>query len=375
MSSPAIRVGLLGAANIAWRAWAGVHAHGMLVTRVGCRDDARGHSFVRRVCDALNIDDAAVPTVCSYEELVSAADVDVVYIAIPVTARDHWVKECIKHNKHVVGEKPPAVDAEMLRSWIEALDQRNLLYMDGTMLSHGKRVKEVCAALKRMGGPVKHIFANFTLSGDEAFLRNDIRTDPALEPHGALGDLGWYCIRYTLHLMDFRMPSEVTGRILQQNDRGAIISFAGDMMFEVEGGMVALASFFVSFGSAFEQTLHVTTTEGTLQLDDMCLPMTNRPETEYCEVHNSSDDNVSGSPNLHSEVKHTVKGDTPDFQLTELWGDVARILYADGEGDARRLKAEEESARHWAMISWKTQAVMDKMLESARIGRDSAPPA
>ncbi|CAJ1988959.1 oxidoreductase-like protein [Leishmania donovani] len=374
MSASAPRIGLLGAANIAWRAWAGARANGMSVTRVGCRDVDRGRNFVERACDALKIDEAAVPAVCSYEELVSAADVDVVYIAIPVKARDHWVRECIKHKKHVVGEKPPATDAEMLRSWIEALDQQNLLYMDGTMLSHGKRVKEVCAAVKQMGGPVKHIFANVTLGGDEAFLTNNIRTNPELEPHGVLGDLGWYCIRYALHLMDFQMPTEVTGRILKQNDKGAIISFIGDMTFQV-GGEVAFVSFFVSFEAAFEQTLHITTTEGTLQLDDMCLPMTSRPETEYYEVHNSSYDNVCESHNLHTEVKHTVKGDAPNSQCTELWGDVARILYADGEGVARRLKAKEESSRYWATVSWKTQAVMDKMLESALIGRNAAPAA
>ncbi|KAK7194284.1 oxidoreductase-like protein [Novymonas esmeraldas] len=371
MSTPSIRVGLLGAANIAWRAWAGVHANGMSVTRVGCRDAERGRDFVKRVSDTLKLDSAATPTVCSYEELVSAADVDVIYIAIPVTARDHWVRECIKHKKHVVGEKPPATDAEELRSWIEALDAQQLLYMDGTMLSHGKRVKEVCAAVRRLGGPVKHIFANFTLGGDDAFLETDIRTNPALEPHGALGDLGWYCIRYTLHLMDFQMPTEVTGRILKQNDKGAIISFMGDMRFEVDGE-VALASFFVSFETAFEQTLHVATTEGTLQIDDLCLPITTRAETQYYEVHNSSYDNVCESHNLHTATKHVVAGDTPNSQRTELWGDVARLLHATGEGDARQLKAEEEGARYWATLAWKTQAVMDKMLESARMSSNAA---
>ncbi|GET88727.1 oxidoreductase-like protein [Leishmania tarentolae] len=372
MSTSTPRVGFLGAANIAWCAWTGVHANNMRVTRVGCRDVERGRNFVERVCNALKIDEASAPAVCSYDELVSAEDVDVVYIAIPVKVRDHWIRACIQHKKHVIGEKPPASDAEMLRSWIEALDRQNLLYMDGTMLSHGERVKNVCAAVKQMGGPIKHIFANVTLGGDEAFLENDIRTNPELEPHGALGDLGWYCIRYVLHLMDFQMPTEVSGRILKQNKQGAIISFTGDMTFEVAGG-VALASFFVSFEAAFEQTLHITTTEGTLRLDDICWPITNRPETEYCEVHSSSCGNVCESHNHGAEVKHTVEGDAPDSQCTGLWGDVTRILYADGDGDARRFKAKEESSRYWAIVSWKTQAVMDKVLESALVGRSDAP--
>lgn len=366
--APAIRVGLLGAANIAWRAWAGVHDNGMAVTRVGCRDAERGREFVKRVSSALQLSDDAAPVVCTYEELVSAADVDVVYIAIPVTARDHWVKECVKHKKHVVGEKPPAVDAEMLRGWIEALDAQRLLYMDGTMLSHGKRIAKVCAAVKGMGGPIKHIFANFTMAGGDAFLSNDIRANPALEPHGALGDLGWYCIRYTLHLMDFQMPTEVTGRILKQNEKGAVISFMGDMKFEVDG-VVALASFYVGFDTAFEQTLHVATTTGTLQLDDFCQPITTRETTQFYEVHNSSHDEVCDSHNLSSTVLHTVAGDAPNSQRTELWADVFRVLTEEGEGAARRLVAEEAAARQWATVSWKTQAIMDKMLESARMSQ------
>ena len=38
----------------------------------------------------------------------------------------------------------------------------------------------------------------------------------ALEPLGCLGDLGWYCIRFTLWAMNWRLPREVTGRILSQ---------------------------------------------------------------------------------------------------------------------------------------------------------------
>jgi predicted dehydrogenase len=372
MSERVIRVGFLGAANIAWQAWAAIKNSGMVVTRVGCREAARGQQFVKDVCHALSIDEASAPSVCSYEELVAADDVDIVYIATPVTTRDKWVKECVAHKKHVVGEKPPAQDAEQLRTWIEALDAQDLLYMDGTMVSHSQRVKEVCAAVKKLGGPVKHIYATFSWNASPEFMEKDIRLDPALEPHGALGDLGWYCIRYILHIMDFEMPTEVTGRILKQNEKGGIISFAGDLKFETNGA-TTIASIFSSFNTAYQEVLYVATTEGTLQIEDFAHPITTRPDSLFYEVHNSSHDDVCITHNYTSIVTHTVPGENANGVRDALWRDAGSALRVEGEGENARLKADPEASRYWATIAWKTQAVMDKMLESALQTSNVAP--
>lgn len=372
MSERVIRVGFLGAASIAWQAWAAIQNSGMVVTRVGCRDPERGKQFVKDVCHTLKISEAQAPSVCSYDELVAADDVDVVYIATPVTTRDHWVKACVAHKKHVLGEKPPAVDAEQLRSWIEALDAQNLLYMDGTMLSHSQRVKDVCAAVKKLGGPVKHIYATYSWNASPEFLAKDIRLDPSLEPHGALGDIGWYCIRYVLHIMDFEMPTEVTGRILKQNEKGAILAFAGDLKFEVNG-VPAIASIFCSFNTAYEQVLYVATTEGTLQIEDFAHPITTRPDSLFYEVHNTSHEDVCISHTATNIVTHTVPGETANGVRDALWRDAGSLLHEEGEGEQRRLKAEPHASRYWATIAWKTQAVMDKMLESARQSSNAAP--
>lgn len=363
MSEHPIRVGFLGAAKIAWQAWAAVQNSGMVVTRVGCRDHARGEQFVKDVCHRLSID--AAPAVCTYEELVAADDVDIVYIATPVATRDQWAKACIEHKKHILGEKPPARDAEQLRSWIEALDAQNLLYMDGTMMSHSQRVKDVCAAVKKLGGPVKHIYATYTWEATPEFLATDIRLDPGLEPHGALGDVGWYCIRYILHIMDFEMPSEVTGRILREGDKGGIVAFAGDLKFDVNGAET-IASIYCAFDSAYENVLYVATTEGTIQMEDFAHPITTRPDALYYEVHNSSYDDVCIAHTATEIVTHTVPGENANTVKDALWRDAGSLLHAEGEGASRRLKADPEQARYWATIAWKTQAVMDKMLESAR---------
>lgn len=41
---------------------------------------------------------------------------------------------------------------------------------------------------------------------------NDVRFNIELEPNGALGDLGWYCIGQILWAYDFELPVSVLGK-------------------------------------------------------------------------------------------------------------------------------------------------------------------
>lgn len=358
---PPINVGILGAANIAWQTWGSIHSTGSRVTYLGCRDVEKGKQFVKDVCEHLGIDEEHYPKVGSYEDVVTSPDVDVVYVPIPVTKRDYWVQKCVANNKHVVGEKPAAVDADMLRQWIEALDARQLLYMDGTWYSHGHRVKEVCALVSKMG-PIKHIFSNFSFNGSQDWFDHDIRLDPALEPQGSLGDLGWYNIRYILHLMNLEMPTAVTGRIIRQNDKGAVIEFSGDLTFNVNG-VTTVASLYSAFDTSHEHTIHIATTEGVVQLKDFCHPITGGPASWY-DVRKTN--TSQGCKSIIDVTTQTYSYEEfTSTQRDNMWSDIASLMYRD-EADGGRLKAKPEDARYWATLSWKTQAVMDKMLESAR---------
>ena len=46
----------------------------------------------------------------------------------------------------------------------------------------------------------------------DEFLTENIRMHSDLEPHGCLGDLGWYTIRFILWVMQYATPKSVTGR-------------------------------------------------------------------------------------------------------------------------------------------------------------------
>lgn len=387
-SSPSrpLRVGLLGASSIGRQVWAAIHETGHVVTFIGCRDPTgSGQRYRDEMLKALGIPtEGGVPMVGTYNACVTSDEVDLVYISIPVTARTQWVMRCVEYGKHVVGEKPPAESAEVLRGWIEALDAKQLLYMDGTMFSHGARVKAVAAQAKEMG-PVKQILSNFSFAAPPSFFTGDIRMDPSLEPQGALGDLGWYNIRYILHVMDMAMPAEVTGRIVKAcPTTGAIIEFSGDLTFiDAPSGERAVASIFCAFDVAPEQTLHIATRNGILELGDFVHCAEGRPAQWLKVVSAGGRDGPTNFTRTRTEeVCRAKTAEETKTQKLDMWRNIAALLYRDdddddekkekadgadgGGGGGGRLKARPEGARYWATVAWKTQAIMDKMLESAR---------
>ncbi|KAH9593362.1 Oxidoreductase [Trypanosoma melophagium] len=373
-----INVGLLGTASITRLVWASIHRAGHKVTLLGSRDPERGAAFVQEVCDDLNIPPTAShrPQVSTYDEVVSSPNVDVVYIPIPVTARDAWVRKCVENGKHVVGEKPPASSAEELREWIEALDAKDLLYMDGTMFSHGKRVELVSAAARTIG-PIKHMQSNHCLNAPAVFFEKDIRMDSSLEPHGALGDMGWYSIRYFLHIMEGRMPTSVTGHVIktarlakeeekeenekeEKYEKEAIVQFSGELTFDVDGHTTT-ASFFTAFDAMDEQTLTVAGTEAVLRLKDMCHPVSDAPAAWTITREETF---MRGCRwEIKRDVQRYTCDDATETQRDDMWRDVGRALYRNSEG---KLVAREEPRRYWSSLAWKTQAVMDRMLKSAQ---------
>lgn len=322
MRSEPLRVGLLGASNIARKVILAVHRAGHCVTYVGCRDAAKGAALL----DAVQKDIAewnkkredggtepqrltfAAPQVGSYMDVLRADSVDVVYISLPTAKRPPWIRLCAEHGKHVVSEKPAATSAAELAECLQALASRRLLFMDGTMLTHGQRLQDVRRAVAQLGG-AQHINAHMAFSASPSFMASDIRLQPQLEPQGALGDLGWYCIRWILHVVDFALPTGVTGRVTEcdtlqtkedatvgeataQNPAKsavlavassaskpgplpAITGFEGDFEFTVPAtsgaaataapsAAVVTASFQCSFHSCHDQTVEIFCRDGTV---------------------------------------------------------------------------------------------------------------
>ncbi|KAK7195868.1 oxidoreductase-like protein [Novymonas esmeraldas] len=366
MAAEPIRVGFLGASSIAHKVWAAIEAAGnMQVTLVGSRSAEAAQKFIDECTESLHIsaDRKAVPA--TYDEVVASPSVDVVYMSNPVTARHTWVMKCAEHNKHVVGEKPPASSPEQLQSWLEALSSKGLLYMDGTMFSHGPYVKKVVESLPEIGD-IRRMTFTLSFRASPEKLQKDIRCNPELEPLGALGDVGWYAIRSFLHVVNFTMPTAVAGRIVEQLPNGAVLAFKGELTFPgAKPGDNISASFFGSFLNSAEQDFIISGTKGRIVAAQFTNPLTDAGATRFKIVKPTF---AGPDPNTDVTVEQTViEVEVPEepghMQETQMWRNVRDAL---GKDESGRLIANEDAVQEWGRRSWITHCIAAKLMESAR---------
>src|SRR5208282_3619450 len=94
-----------------------------------------------------------------------------------------------------------------------------------------------------------------------------------LEPYGCLGDLGWYCIRFALWAMGWKLPEQVTGRVVSEfkhpgSDAPVPTEFSGELFFAGE----VSSSFYCSFLTQTEQWAILSGDKGHLRVPDFVLP-------------------------------------------------------------------------------------------------------
>ncbi|MEV6767274.1 Gfo/Idh/MocA family oxidoreductase [Nocardia sp. NPDC051030] len=106
---PGLRIGILGAANIAPASLIEPAKRNpeVVVAAVAARDGARAEQFARKHGIARTYD--------SYQALIDAPDLDAVYIPLPNGLHGRWTRAAIAAGKHVLCEKPFTANAEEAR--------------------------------------------------------------------------------------------------------------------------------------------------------------------------------------------------------------------------------------------------------------------
>ncbi|MDI9894546.1 Gfo/Idh/MocA family oxidoreductase [Rhodococcus sp. IEGM 1381] len=121
--APPLRWGILGPGWIAERFVEALRTcTSQHISAVASRNSQRGTRFAS---------DWKIPAVYnSYDDLVAAPDVDVVYIATPHTAHFEHATLALNAGKHVVVEKPLALDADQGRAIAELAQAKGLFAME-----------------------------------------------------------------------------------------------------------------------------------------------------------------------------------------------------------------------------------------------------
>jgi predicted dehydrogenase len=351
-----LRFGILSTANIGRQNWKAIFNSGnAIVTAVASRDAGRSREFIRE--GQREFPFAAEPAALgSYEELLASPNVDAVYIPLPTGLRKEWVLRAAAAGKHVICEKPCGVSFADVREMTWACKKNRVQFMDGVMFMHSPRMPRVREVLDdgKSVGPVRRIASAFSFLGTGDFSRGNIRVDGRLEPAGCLGDLGWYCIRFTLWAMKWQLPHTVTGRILSQSEptggrERAPTEFSAELVFD-DG---VSAGFYASFLAAPQQWVFVSGVNGWVWVPDFVHPFNSR-EPAF-EVNRTE---------MRAPTAAGTQTPTPVSDPAELGHATAQntILFRNFANQVFSGKLND----NWPMWALKTQQVMDACFESAQ---------
>jgi predicted dehydrogenase len=361
MSINKLRWGIMGTANIARKNWQAIHLSGNgTVTAVASRDVQKSRRYIEENQRQVP-QDAPPEALGSYEALLQSKNVDAVYIPLPTGSRKEWVLKAAAAGKHIVCEKPCAISLSELQEMVAACAQHRVQFMDGVMFMHSRRlnlIREVLDAGQHVG-TLRRIATSFSFCAPEEFFTGNIRGDSRLEPHGCLGDLGWYNIRFALWALKWQLPRQVIGRILSQTNRadgaGSVpTEFSAELFFQNGPSM----TFYCSFITENQQWVHLSGTKGSLLVSDFVLPVFG--STAGFTTHNPHFEVNGCDFNMEARVRqHEVQEYSNSHSTSQ-----ETMLFKNFSAQVLSGKLNEE----WPTIAVKTQQVMEACLESARSG-------
>jgi D-xylose 1-dehydrogenase (NADP+, D-xylono-1,5-lactone-forming) len=229
----------------------------------------------------------------SYDELLADPEVDAVYIPLPNNLHHEWTIKAANAKKHVLCEKPAALNAEQVAEMMFACKQNGVIFMEAFMYRFHPQHQKVKELLQENAiGDVKAMrtFFSFFIEDREG----NIRMNPQLGG-GALFDIGCYCINSLRYILE---EEPLTLKVLvEPSTDGVDTSAAGVLLFPNN----VLATLVCSFDATFKGEYEIVGTKGTI-----CVPYAYRPD-----LHSGQ-----GIVQLYKEdeeIEFTIKAD--QYQL------------------------------------------------------------
>ena len=229
--SSKIRVGILGCASIARRSLApAFNAHRQFeLAAIASRTPEKAAEFAAQYC----------ATPCSYDDLVSRDDVDLIYCPLPTGLHYEWVKKCLQNKKHVLCEKSLACNSDQVEELVALARLNGCFLMESFQFRFHPQnlyVKQLLA--DGVIGEIRGLDVKF---GFPPFPdgKQNIRYSRALGG-GALLDAGAYTIKATTFLLgnDFEIKMALCG---QSSD--SEIDLDGHLWLQSSVGLVSKTAY------------------------------------------------------------------------------------------------------------------------------------
>ncbi|MBN1400710.1 MAG: Gfo/Idh/MocA family oxidoreductase [Anaerolineae bacterium] len=197
----------------------------------------------------------------SYEALLADPEIEAVYIPLPNQLHKEWAVAALRAGKHVLCEKPLALNAEEAREMQTVAQEAGLYLLEAFMYRFGPLVQTALDQISagRLGElRALHSAFNFRIADDPANVR--LRPDTG---GGCLYDVGCYCFNM-LRMAAGREPMRAWATIEWSERYGVDMSAAGVLDF----GQGLLATFNTGFRSSGGTFLRAVGEEGKLELPD-----------------------------------------------------------------------------------------------------------
>jgi xylose dehydrogenase (NAD/NADP) len=287
---PVLRWGVLSTANIGRAAVIPAiraSANGVLAA-VASRSDDRAAAFAS---------EHDVPRHHGhYEALLDDPEVDAVYVPLPNSLHREWVVKAAAAGKHVLCEKPLALDEAQCREMAAAARDGGVRLMEAFMYRFHPRTRRVLARIEAgdVGEP-RIIRSSFTFRLTRP---DNIRWAPDLGG-GALMDVGCYCVNVS-RTMACAEPVEVQATA-SWTERGVDSELVGVLRFA--NGLVA--HFDCALTVERNERYEIAGTEGVIEVPRSFLPGTSDvPIHLHRGRSGTTTETVDGEDEYQAMVEH-----------------------------------------------------------------------
>jgi D-xylose 1-dehydrogenase (NADP+, D-xylono-1,5-lactone-forming) len=197
----------------------------------------------------------------SYDGLLNDPDVEAVYIPLPNHMHMEWSIKAMQKGKHVLCEKPIALNAAECRAMMEESRKNNVRLMEAFMYRYTDRIKKLSTLLDcKIIGDIRAIHSCFRFNLNRPL---DYRMKPEMGG-GSLYDVGCYPVNLIGMLLD-KEPVSMEAVSVKQNgvDTGfaAVLKYPDEVVCAIESG----------FNSSFRETSEIIGTKGVIEVPDTFL--------------------------------------------------------------------------------------------------------
>ncbi|NOQ16556.1 MAG: gfo/Idh/MocA family oxidoreductase [Methyloprofundus sp.] len=228
-------------------------------------------------------------------------DPDVQAVYIPLATQDHaeWTLRAIKQGKHVLCEKPMALNPKDIDKIAAAAKQKQVLVMEGFMYRFHPQHQRIQDIINSGAiGEVRTVRTSFAYPMQPARLYRADR--PISDGGGAMWDIGCYAI----HAARFHFgstPAIAVSAMAKHNEHGADISSSGTIDF----GDGRYAQFDFSFEHARRAEYEIIGTKGGIKCHNVWAKNTEEPSISWTsDTEGQHTETLSLANHFQLEVEH-----------------------------------------------------------------------